>query len=142
MNIYTLNLDDDFQQIFTRGGSPVVECSCGREHVCINSPAFNEDKESQQIAKEYKKRAKTDKNLILEHEYDCICIVKVNGLIFAEDCECKGWEPYLKFILKERVYIKNFLIRIAEKAQIVLDHEKTFNILKKQEFDILDDPPF
>ena len=140
MTILDLNLNEEFQQCFTRAGSPTVDCHCGREHVCINSYAFSEAWEDQKIVKEYIERDKTDENLILNGIEDTLCVVEVNGLIFAEDCECKGWEPYMKFILRDRTQIRDFLIKFAEKATVALEHEKTFNILKKKELDVIDDP--
>jgi hypothetical protein len=137
MKIAELDLDNIFQDCFTTSAGPVVECNCGREHVCITSDYFeNDDKE---MIANYYERAKTDKNLILNMEYDTIAQVEVGGKQFVEDCECEGWKPFMQFIISERKNIKNFLIRLSQKAQQALEHEKVFNVLKDKEHEVLDD---
>lgn len=142
MNILKLDLEPEFIRAFTRGGSVVVECNCGREHVCINSDYLHQDFDDEEMISNYRERAKTDNMLILNYSDDTLCVIELNGLVFAEGCECKGWIPYMNFILSQRIQIKRFLIKIAEKAQIALEQEQVFNILKSKELDILDEPPF
>jgi len=137
MNFLDLNLDDAFQECFSYTSASVVECHCGREHVCINSHYWEGD-EDHQIVKDYRERAKTDDKLIIEEEYDSISEVHIAGKIFAEDCECKGWKPYMEFIINHRSPIKQFLIQLAEKAEQALEHEKTFNVLKDKTLKVLD----
>ena len=141
MRILDLNLEDEFTTAFTRGGSPIVECDCGREHVCVESYAF-QDHDGMEMVEAYKQRAKTDNKVIIDYIYDAISIIEVGGKLFADGCECKGWKPYMDFILQDRTQIKDFLIKVSEKAQNALEQEKVFNILKTNEMDILDEPPF
>lgn len=135
MNIMDLELDNAFMECFTTSGGPSVECDCGREHVCITSDYFDpEDESDVAMVAEYQKRAKTDDKLILNYDYDSISQIEVGGRSFAEDCECGGWKRYMDFILTHRREIKNFLIKVSDKAQIALEHEKSFNVLKQTKF--------
>ena len=134
-----LDLDNAFQECFSTSAGPVLECHCGREHVCITSNYFDENEPGDvEMIADYEKRALTDENLILHYEFDTIGEVCVAGKIYAEDCECEGWRPYMNFIISERKNIKEFLITMAEKATIALEHEKTFNILKDKKLKVLD----
>jgi len=142
MNILDLDLDAEFKECFTRFGSPVIECNCGREHVCINSYYFKNDDDDVQMAKDYRERAKTDEKIVLNEIDDDQSVYIFNHVRFAEDCECEGWKPYMSFILNERTHIRDFLIKVADKAEIALEHEQTFNILKDKKFKVLDDSPF
>ena len=139
MNFLDLDLDDAFQECFTSSGGPVIECNCGREHVCITSNYFDEDDpEDVAMIAAYEKRAKTDEKLILHYEYDTISQVEVGGHAFAEDCECEGWRRYMEFIITNRRGIKQFLILMSARATIALEHEKTFNILNDKALKVLD----
>lgn len=139
MNILDLDLDNVFQECFTTTAGPVTECSCGREHVCIHSNYFDpENEEDAEMIADYVERAKTDKMLVLNYDYDCVGQIEVGSHIFAEGCECEGWKRYMGFILTHRTEIKRFLIQVAEQATIALEHEKTFNVLKDKKNNILD----
>ena len=138
MNILDLDLDALFQSAFEIAGSPVVDCNCGREHVCIRSDYFRNDEEDEQMVRDYEKRAKTDDKLILNYDYDSISVIEVDHRTYAYDCECGGYKRYMSFILEHRREIKRFLISVADKAQIALEHEKTFNVLKDKKLEVLD----
>ena len=135
MNIFELELDDVFQDCFTTSAGPVTECDCGREHVCITSMYFDEeDEDDMATIAIYKQRAETEDKLILNYEYDCISQLEIDNKLFVAECECQGWKPYQDFILTYRNQIKDFLVKVSNKAQIALEHEKSFNILKKTQF--------
>ena len=135
MNIAELDLDDAFQDCFTTSSGPVSECNCGREHVCITSMYFDEeDEDDMAMVESYKKRAETDDMLILYYEYDAVSQLEIDNKLFVADCECEGWKPYQDFILTYRNQIRDFLIKVSNKAQIALAHEKTFNVLRKTQF--------
>ena len=139
MNILDLDLDALFQSAFEIAGSPVVDCNCGREHVCITSDYFDPDDDGDvAMVDSYQKRAKTDDKLILNYDYDSISVIEVDHRTYAYDCECGGYKRYMSFILEHRREIKRFLISVADKAQIALEHEKTFNVLKDKELEVLD----
>lgn len=136
MRIAELELDEVFQDCFIRGAGPVIECECGREHVAINSEYF--DAEDEGMVAEYIERAETNDKLVLHYDCDAIGQISLAGRMWAETCECNGWKPYMEFIVSNRSQIKDFLIQIADKAQIALEHEKTFNVLKDKKNDVLD----
>ena len=140
MNIFDIDLKEDFLESFTSAGTPVVECDCGREHVCINSDYFKSDFEInyEEYEADYREKARTNEKVILCEEYDSIRVIEINGRYFAEDCECQGWKPYMNFILQYRSQIKEFLIRTSAQANRALEHEKTFNVLNDKEHDVLD----
>lgn len=137
MKILDLELDGIFQSCFLTSGGAVTECECGREHVAIDS-CYLDDEEGQEMIKDFRERAKTDKNFILHDGVDSIGQIEVAGHYFAEDCECEGWKPYMNFILNNRREIKRFLIQVSDAAQIALEHEKTFNVLKDKKLNVLD----
>lgn len=132
MRIADLDLDEEFQSIFTNWGTHIGECNCGRTHVCIDSYAFNQDEEHEKIKEDMIKLSKEDNKVILHHGYDHVSVMEIAGRHFVEDCECEGWRPYMDFIMQHRIRIKDFLIKVADKAQIALEREKTFNILKNK----------
>lgn len=134
MNLFDLGLEQDFQDCFEISSSPVVECKCGREHVCINSDYFQNDEEDERMAQDYIKRAETDDMLVLCYEYDSIAVIEIDHQHYAYDCECKGYERYMNFILANRHQIRDFLLKVSTKAQIALAHEKTFDILNQTKF--------
>jgi len=140
MNILDLDLDGDFQECFTRFGSHLSECDCGKEHFCIDGYGFDDysTEEMQNIIE----RAKTDENMVMHREFDHVSVLELAGRRYVVGCDCEGWRPYMEFILRHRVHIKDFLITVADKAEIALEHEKTFNILKDKKFKVLDDSPF
>jgi len=142
MNILDLDLDRAFQECFTRSGSAVIECNCGREHVCINSYYFDNDDEDRLMAADFRERAETDDNVVINETESDLWMIEINGMHFAEDCECGGWKPYMNFILNYRTDIRDFLIKVANEAQLALEHEQTFNVLKDKKFKVLDNPPF
>lgn len=137
MNFLDLDVADTFQECFSYYSASVVECECGREHVCINS-YYWEDDEDHEAVKAYRERALTDENLVINEEYDTIREVHIAGKKFAEDCQCEGWKPYMEFIINNRKEIKQFLILLAAKATTALEHEKSFNILKDKHLKVLD----
>lgn len=139
-----VDIDTIFQWAFISAGSPVIDCNCGRHHVCIDSYAFQNDAEDEQMRKEYIYRDDEgeDENLILHYGIDTLGVIDISGVIFAEDCECKGWAPYRNLIFKNRRAIKNFLVKLADEAQQVIDQEKTFNILKDKKLGVIDAPEF
>lgn len=134
MNIFDLELDDTFQNAFESSASPVVECNCGREHVCIDADYFKNDEEDEEMVRNYLKRAETDDKLILHYDYDEVAIIEVDHRTYAYDCECGGYKRYMDFILHHRYEIRDFLLKVSNKAQIALEHEKTFDILNKTQF--------
>jgi len=124
MNIIDLDLGATFQKCFTSSSGPVIECHCGREHVCITSIYFDDqDEDDIAMIADYKKRAKTDDKLILDYDCDTISQIEIGGRSFADGCECKGWRRYMDFIITHRSEIK---------------HEKTFEILKDKTLSVLD----
>ena len=68
--------------------------------------------------------------------------IEFNGLHFEEFCKSEGWKRHITFILNSPTSVKDFLIKVADKAQIALEHEKTFNVLKDKKLNVLDDAPF
>ena len=86
------------------------------------------------MVESYKKRAETDDMLVVYYEYDSVSQLEIDNKIFVDGCECEGWKPYMKFILTHRTQIRDFLVKVSNKAQIALAHEKTFNVLKKTQF--------
>lgn len=140
-----VDIDAIFQYAFTRAGSPVIDCNCGRHHVCIDSYAFQNGPEDEEMRKEYIREDDEgeNENLVLHYEIDHLSVIEINNLIFAEDCECQGWVPYRDFLFAERTHIRNFLVRLASEAQQALELEKTFNILSdKKLMKSIDEPEF
>ena len=132
MNIFDLDIEQDFYDSFLTGGGAVQECDCGREHVAITSEYFDYP-EDIEVINDYRYRAETDSLLVLHEDCDYIGSIEIDGRVWADCCECKGWEKYMIFLVQNRVHIKDFLVRISERAQIALDQEKMFNILKDTE---------
>jgi len=134
MNIFDIDLDNDFSNCFTSSAGPVTDCHCGREHVCINSNYFDaQSEEDADMLNDYITRAETDKNLILDYEYDSQTLIEVDQKYFVYGCECEGWRPYMNFIMDHRRQIRDFLVTVAAKAEQALEREKTFNILADKE---------
>ena len=96
---------------------------------------------SQPTHLEWRERAKTDKDILL-FDCDSIGVIEINGLRFAEDCECEGWAPYRDFIFQHRSDIRHFLVRLSEEAQEALKMEETYNVLKNKKINIIDNPLF
>jgi 2-phosphoglycerate kinase len=139
MNIVDLDLDSIFQECFTSSHGAVTECECGREHVCIENQDYFDPIIDIEMIEDYWNRAANEDDMIVIHtEYDTIGSIKVGGHYFAEDCECQGWKKYMEFIVNNRREIKDFLVAMADKAQIALEHEKSFNILKDKHLKVLD----
>ena len=139
MKFCDLQLDDAFQECFTRSSGAVTECSCGREHVCIENPDYFDPIDDIETIKAYWNRANDDDdNIVIHTEYDTVGLIEVGDKWFAEDCPCGGWKPYMEFIINHRTEIKQFLILMSARASIALEHEKSFNILKDKKLKVLD----
>jgi len=139
-----VNIDQIFQSVFFVAGSAVIACDCGRRHVCIDSDVFNTNASTEQMRKEYifQDDDGENENLILYYDVQSLGVININGISFAENCECNGWEFYRNFVFHHRQQIKNFLIEMADQAKLALDEEETFNILKNKRLNVIDDPPF
>ena len=134
MNIFDIDLDDDFSRSFTSSAGAVTDCHCGREHVCINSNYFDpEDEHDAGMIADYHTRDETDENLVLDYEYDSQTLLMVGDKWFVYGCECEGWKPYMNFIIQHRRQIRDFLVMISDRAEQALEHEKSYNILKNKE---------
>ena len=129
MNIHDLDLETDFLESFLTGGGAVQECDCGREHVAINSDYFDYPEDECTVF-DYKHRAETDEMLVLHDDFDYIGCIEIDRKVWADCCECRGWEPYMKFIINHRHSIRDFLVRTSARVEVALEHEKTFRILK------------
>lgn len=139
MKLEDIDIDEIFQRSFTAVGTCIAECYCGRTHVATHSPYFDDGEEKE--LQMWIDRAEHDDQVLL-FDCDSIAVIEVGGRRFAEDCECKGWAPYRDFIFQHRKDIKHFLIRLAEEAQIALEMERTFNVLKEKKMKVLDEPEF
>lgn len=93
MDIRKIDFDDEFASVFTKAGSPISECHCGREHVCIDSDALD-DMEGQVIKSHCLQRAKDKEDQVFLHpNVDYISLLEVGGKVFVVECECEGWRP-------------------------------------------------
>ena len=136
-----IDIDELFVRSFTTAGSPNVECNCGRQHICIDSYCY-EEPDDIELLNNYKERAETDDKIVLVEGCDHLSVISISGHIFAQDCECKGWEQYRNFVFHNRRAIKQFLIDLSTEAQQALDVEATFNTLKDKSLNVIDEPTF
>jgi hypothetical protein len=72
---------------------------------------------------------KLDDKLILSYETDSIDIMEIGSVIFVPECECKGWLPYMEFMVNQRYEIANFLIDVAQEVKRLNSYEEVYDIL-------------
>jgi len=129
---FEINVEDDFIEQFTSGGSSEVLCQCGRNHVAMRAWDGWDNDDDFDIAEaklQYEEQAEKDDMLILNYEYDSIGVMEVGGVIFVPECECEGWKPYMKFMVDNRRDIAEFLLNVSEEIKKLQKYENVYDVL-------------
>lgn len=129
INLDEINFEDEFIDTFTLTGGGVEECHCGKTHVAIESDYLLDLDEGNEMRDDFIKRAKTDENLELHYGVEAVYMVVINNEYVAE-CDCRGWEPYMKLFLNNKSIIAEFLIKVSAKVNLINEQYKTLNRLK------------
>jgi hypothetical protein len=129
---FEIDVEHNFIEHFTTGGASEVMCHCGRNHVAMLQYDYWDDDEATDIANiqtSYEEMAKLDDKLILSYETDSIDIMEIGSVIFVPECECKGWLPYMEFMVNQRYEIANFLIDVAQEVKRLNSYAEVYDIL-------------
>lgn len=129
MNIFDLDLEQEFLEAFTVGGSPVSQCQCGREYVCVDNTYYFDGLGAH--SSDYIDCAKEDSNIKIMHDIDGVTILDVLGRHFIAECECRGWVPYMELLIANHREISMFVTSTDKKLELALEYEKTFKRLLK-----------
>jgi len=132
---FEIDMDDEFQGIFTSGGTLNADCHCGRHHVSMHGMDhwdFDDDESTpDEIRASYEEDAEKDPMLVLDYESDGQALIELGGKFFVVGCECKGWKPYMEFLIENRRKIANFLIETSKEIKRVQSYEEVMDVLEK-----------
>ena len=129
---FEINVEDDFINQFTSGGSSEVRCQCGRNHVAMRAWDgwdHDDDFDIDEARQVYEERAEEDDMLVLEYDYDSIAVMEVGGAIFVPECECEGWKQYMKFMVDNRKDIAEFLLNVSKEIRRIQRYESVYDVL-------------
>jgi len=80
---WEIDMDSEFQRIFTEAGQTTLECSCGREHIAMHGMDnwdFDEGESTpEEMRADWEEQAKKIDWLVLDYEYDGFEMVELGG---------------------------------------------------------------
>ena len=133
---WEIDMDRDFQDIFTSGGTLNAECHCGRQHISMHGMDYWDFSEGEstpeEMRAEWEDDAETDPMLVLDYENDGQCLIELGGKIFVVGCECEGWKPYMEFLIGQRQRIAKFLVETSKEIKRIQSYEEVMEILEKE----------
>jgi hypothetical protein len=129
-----LSVEHNFIEHFTTGGATEVQCRCGRTHTAMLAyHDWDDDHETiDNIVSSIEEQAKEDETMILNWDVDSIDIMQIGSVIFVPECECKGWVPYMEFMVNQRYEIANFLVDVAEEVKRLQSYAEVYDILAEE----------
>jgi len=133
---WEIDMNDEFQRIFISGGTLNAECHCGREHISMHGMDywdFDEDETTpEEMRAEWEEDAEKNPMLVLDYENNGQCLIELAGKIFVAGCECKGWKPYMEFMIENREKIARFLIKTSKEIKRIQSYEDVMDVLNDE----------
>ena len=130
---WEIDMDAEFERTFISGGTMNAECHCGREHISMHGMDnwdFSEGETTpEEMRAEWEEDAKTNDMLVLDYEYDGQCLIELGGKIFVAGCPCKGWKPYMEFMIDNRRKIAKFLVETSKEIKRIQSYEEVMDVL-------------
>ena len=119
-----------FVRALDGGGSPSIECTCGKVHMC---PDADQEDRGNTTWKDYCEQLHADSpdTIRLHWGYDGVDFKELDGKIFVYDCEC--WvqlERYENWIWHNRSTISMYVNSRIDQMIKEAEHEKLMNTLK------------
>jgi hypothetical protein len=102
---------DDFVGCFVGGGSPNVECHCGRNHIAIESDYLSDDER----AYYNDENVKDPDGWIFEYGIDTIHYVNIGDKQFVDGCPCNGPRHYENLFWEHRKEYRRYLTIVKMK---------------------------
>ena len=100
------------EQFRCGGGAPALTCSCGRTHVAVSSPDFDEGE-----LQRYEASARENpKSYVLHGGCDSVSEHTINGQCIVDECECGTMAKFEAFVLRERELILGYYKAVAARA--------------------------
>ncbi len=94
------------------GGAPALTCTCGKTHVAVESPDFDEGE-----LEHYEARAREKPNsYVLHGGCDSVSEHTINGQCIVDECECGTMAKFEAFVVRERELILGYYKSLAVKA--------------------------
>ncbi len=99
-------------QLHIAGGAPALTCTCGRTHVAVESPDFDDGELEHYEASAREK----PKSYVLHGGCDSVSEHTINGQCIVDKCECGTMARFEAFVLRERELILGYYRAVAAKA--------------------------
>ena len=131
---FELGVDQQFLDRFCDAGASQADCSCGRHHIALAAyDSWDEEYEGEinGIKEEVIADAEKDENTTL-HDDESISLISLGNRVFVADCECKGWVPFMEFMVDQRRQIGRFLVDVNKEFIRLQEYTDVMDVLEKE----------
>lgn len=115
---------NEFLGVLMGGGSPMVDCICGRTHYAPDSQFITEREKENYLAC----HADNPDQFHIQYDTDYIEYKTLYNMApYVIDCPCNSYYPYEKFIWTERATIRKYLSMVKLRLQMELDSVESWS---------------